>query len=58
MGQFPQRQLPPNAVKLLALYLKPVSRWTRADERRAFDLVRDWTGEDHQAFAAFLKDRL
>ncbi|MEY9847734.1 hypothetical protein [Streptacidiphilus sp. MAP5-3] len=45
-------------MKLLALYLKPVNRWTRAYEARAFDLVRDWTSEDHMAFATFIKDRL
>lgn len=58
MGQFPQRQLPPNAVKLLAIYLKPANRWTREHEQRAFELVSDWTAEDHKAFATFLKDRL
>ena len=58
MGHIPRRRLPPNAVKLLALYLKPASRWTRADAVRAFDLVRDWMGEDHQAFAALLEERL
>lgn len=51
-------KLPPNGVKLLALYLKPASRWTEADRRRALDLVADWTGEDHQAFAEFLSERL
>ncbi|MDV9168750.1 hypothetical protein R6V09_01150 [Streptomyces sp. W16] len=51
-------QLPPNAVKLLALYLKPKSQWTDVDRHRAYDLVVDWTGEDHESFAAFLQERL
>lgn len=52
------KKLPPNGKKLLALYLKPASQWTVNDERRTFGLVRDWTGEDHKAFAEFLEERL
>jgi hypothetical protein len=58
MGHIPRRRLPPNAVKLPALCLKPASRWTRADAVRAFDLVRGWMGEDHHAFASLLEERL
>ncbi|MFD8722377.1 hypothetical protein ACFV2H_31475 [Streptomyces sp. NPDC059629] len=51
-------QLPPNAVKLLALYLKPKNQWTTDDERLAYALVTTWTGEDHKKFADFLQERL
>jgi hypothetical protein len=58
MGQLPLHQLPPNVVKLLALCRKPAGRWTHEDKARAYELVREWTGEDHSAFADFLADRL
>lgn len=49
---------PPNGRELLALYLKPRGQWTAADERRMWQIVKDWTGEDHNAFAGLLPDRL
>jgi hypothetical protein len=52
------RGLPPNVAKLLALYRKPVGPWTREDRARAYELVRDWTGEDHKAFAHFIEELL
>jgi hypothetical protein len=58
MGQLPPHQLPPNVVKLLALFRKPANRWTREDKARAYELVREWTDEDHRAFADFLEDRM
>jgi hypothetical protein len=45
-------------VKLLALFRKPANRWTREDKARAYELVREWTDEDHRAFADFLEDRM
>lgn len=56
--KFEVRTLPANAVKLIAMYLKPAARWTTEDQARAAILAADWTGEDHQAFAAFLRERL
>jgi hypothetical protein len=50
--------LPPNGRKLLALYLKPTAQWTEADERYVWQIVKDWTGDDHKAFAEFLRERL
>ncbi|WP_042374180.1 hypothetical protein [Streptacidiphilus neutrinimicus] len=52
------RQLPPNVLKLLALHRKPVRRWTQADRATAYDLVRQWTGEDHEAFVSFVEAHL
>ena len=55
---FEARALPPSATQMLALYLKPADRWTAEDRQRAFALAADWTGDDHHAFAAFLRERL
>jgi hypothetical protein len=57
-GSHAARKLPPNVVKLLALYRKPARSWTREEKARVYELVRDWTGEDHKAFADFIEDHL
>jgi hypothetical protein len=53
-----EAQSPPNGRELLALYQKPTSHWTRDDDQRVWQIVKDWTGDNHKAFGDLLREWL